>query len=1089
MNLMKSCEWADEWTMLPSLIGYLLILTPSNTVHAQDLDLMIPKGPAFFADPEVKSNYSGTDLTFLFTAQNPGILSFDSTQISNREVSISKLPKNLVVGSQSLFYRKDSASGDFVFTNNSRTYVYYGSTRNIDVKACGPFSQISDIHLTETAGGSTNYMIVSDKGANTVYSFVLTPSSATQLCTSLQSVSIERPEWIRSIAGANPTVFIGYRDSTGLKVRSYQASDLSPLTTVKTVSTQIRAQFGQPLLDPTSSDLLIPVRYVDTGDLILRYVSSLASSTSINTCRAPQNIEVDFEGASRYFYVYCPETYRIQILNNSNQEVLNLSAGTQPRKLSVGSDSLFRFVSILQRNNKVLLYKIDVTDDTSRTSSTLDLSNDTIDLSTRTAAAASADYLFTLSSRGTYSQINLNTQATLDTIALPRSITSLATQSSSIAHFCSKADNSAYTLTESSSYVWTLRTYNVGTSPIQVGYRTNRLYTLNQGSNSLSVVNLTTNAVSSLSTGTKPVAFDFSTTVDRLWVANETSQSVSVLDITVGAEATAAGSPVSLGFTPSKIKYQSSDATLYVGGGTSLRAIDAASLTTVTTQTLNSNLSELMLHTNGVSFITLRDYAMYIMTRTTLSTVSQSARPHLLVSNGSVSIAAFLGAKALSSSAGYTQSFKTEFTRAFSTSLLTGVYFPSERTIRLFPYSLMASDYFPSLDLEIDLDPDLTSFDSSNNLWLVNANQMKLRKISSSYQKNLLSNQLLNRPEDIEVWDAQDKIYVALRNQNAVAIIDATGSSSTEYVSVCQSPRKIILDTSQTPAKLFVLCTESNSLSVLTLSALGAFSSQSLVQTGKRPVAMALNTSSARLYIANHDSNTVSMLNSNTHASVASYTVNTGPRDLALDTTTGNVYVASENSNQVMRISSLGVQTNFSSGSSGFYRIVVNPSSAIFYATNYSTKGFFIYPSYTIVPSGSVLTSDERPGNLAVNSTTNKIYITYPDIGVLSILNETGVQKDLSVGGTPLYSFPLNSASKVFVSNFEDDTLSVVGTATDTLSTTISLTSGCGPTRMNSLTTSGTTYLYVLCQSGDSVEVVNTSSNAVSTPLSLRISP
>ncbi len=1093
----RFCQNAPIALCMLGVIASLLILAPSNVVLKAPIDLVLPKSPAQLLLGEVNANFTSSDFAYSLTADNPGLLSFSLAQLGNREFTISKLPQNVFLGARSLFYGKDNATADLIFTNNNRNYIYYATTTSgsavVNVKSCGPFSEISDIHLTETAGGTTNYMIVADKGANTVYSYVLTPNSSTQLCTSQQTLTVLAPEWIRSTSGANPTVFLGYRDSTGLNLRSYQASDLASISAAINLTSSKRAQFGRPKIDSTSSEIYIPIQFANDSvgsDYLASYDLGLTTRTNILTCRSPQTVDIDQEGTSRYRYVFCPTARKVEIFNLTHDKLLELDAGLAPRKMVVGSDGVNRFISVLQSNQKIKLIRILASDILSRTETSVVLPALATDIVQLIQAGASSDQAVVSNLlENSFTVINLATQSVTDTIRLPLDIKSLVNQSSSIAHFSSALADSAYTLTEVNSNVWRIRSFTVGDYPIQVGYRSNRLYVLNRDSNQLSVVNLTSNAVTNLSTGTRPIAFDFDTTSNLLWAVNETSQSFSSYDITVGSEAAAPGSPTSLGFTPSKIRYQNSDATLYIGGGTSLRAVDALDFTTINTWTLTGAITDMNVHTGGVSYITRTDSSLFTRTLSTLTTHALSSAPSNLASNGTISSAGLPTENKISSSATQSQIFSNPFASIFSTSNLLGAFFSDDQKLFLMPYSLQTTSYFAGLEIQLSLEPTVTSYDSSQNIWMADSKRLQFQRILSTYQRAALANTVVNRPEDIVAWDAQDKIYIALRNLNAVAIVDATGTAATSYISVCQSPRQLLLDSVQSPPKLFVLCSDSNSLSVLTLTAAGAFTSQDLVATGDNPVSMVLNLTTNRLYIANQNSNTVTQINSLTNAAVATFTVNTTPKSMAINSSSGTVYIASENSTSIAQITSGGTQTNITTNR-GMSHIAVNPSTGRVFASNYPTQEIFMSPSLSLTRSGSILTNQENPSNLGISSSNNKCYITYPDADVVTVIDETGLSiTDVAVGDRPSSVFALSAATKAFVSNYDDDTLSILNLTTNAVSATASLTSGCSPNKMASMTVGGTLYVYVLCQSNDSIEVVNATSNAVGTPISLRISP
>jgi YVTN family beta-propeller protein len=1076
---------------MTGIVLFFLIATPTNTVVKQSIDIQIPKGPALIVTPDLPTaiGIGGADKVFILNHERSGVFSTNATDITHRDLSISKLPQNVKVGRKSIFYLKRATSTDFVFTDNSRKNIFYGTNASgypvIHRIACGPFGEISDLHLTETAADTIQNLLVADRTAGKVYSYVLNTSSSSTLCTTETSVSISNPLWIQSITGATPTVYIGYSDSEGLKLRAFQA--LNPVTSEKTLTSSLKAQFSRPALDTTSNELFIPIRFADDtvgADYLVKYNSALTTRTNILTCRAPEQVQIDFEGASRYRYVFCPTSYRIDVYDTTDQWIQSLPIGNQPRKMLVGSDGINRFISILQSDQNIVLNRILVAAPSTLTTSTLSLSHTMTDFAQMVGTGAEADNLILAGTDDNIlSIVELNSQSLTDTYNLPQSITSLAAQSYSAAHFVSAEADSAYSLTEVNANVWTLRLFDVGGFPLQIGYRSNRLYSLNRDSNDLSVINLTSRAVSSISTQTRPISMDFDTTTNRLWVANETSASVSLVNITPGSEALI--SNTALPFTPKKLKYQSSDGTLYAGGDSSVRALNAPDLATVSTQGLGVLFTDMTTSTGGVSISSIPGSSLFTMDRTTLTQSVLSSPPHLLSGNATTAVAGQRQEKKVSTFAGLSQTLSSNFSRLFSNASNLFAYQATSKAVYMMPYSLFSTTNFPGYSIEVDLDPQVSSDDGSGNVWMADSDQLKIQRLSSQFQRMVLANAPLNRPENLIPWDAQDKMYIALRNLNAIAILDTT-TGSVSYYSVCQSPRQLKLDTAQ--PKLFVLCPESDSVSAIGLTGAGNFSTQSLIATDKYPIGIELNTTSNRLSVLNSNSNTLLTINSLTHALVSRTSLHERPRAIALNTSNGTLSIAHQDSKYLTQITSAGVQTHIDMGEAGFASLAVNPTSGTAFVINPSLPSAYTYPSIYFTISGSLLTADGHPESVSINATTSKAYVPFPDKDAVSILNETGVQKDVAVGSHPLFAYPLNSATKVFVSNFLDDSVSVISTTTDALTATISLTSGCGPSQMASLDLGGTVYLYVLCQLNDSIEIIHSATLAVGAPVSLRIS-
>jgi YVTN family beta-propeller protein len=478
---------------------------------------------------------------------------------------------------------------------------------------------------------------------------------------------------------------------------------------------------------------------------------------------------------------------------------------------------------------------------------------------------------------------------------------------------------------------------------------------------------------------------------------------------------------------------------------------------------------------------------LYLATRTTISSQSLTSAPHLLTSNGSVAVAGQKIETALTTSTGLQQTISS-FDRLFTASSMFLTFRKADARLVGFPYSLISASRFPQFETRLHIGADKVASDSLGNMWIADSSQLKIEKISRYFQITSLRNELTNHPETPANWDTQDRLYIPLRNLNAVAIVNAS-TGAVDIEGVCQSPRKSVIDTSQTPAKLFTICPEGDLLSVITLDVNGDFSSQAFVGVGKFPIAMELIPDTVnRLFIANKNSDSVSILNSTSNAVVSTLTVQDSPIDFALNTATNTIELAHEGSAVITHIASAGTTTSTTLGSSGFSKISVNPTSSQIFALSRSRSSVASSPSLAITSSDTNLIGGEMAYSIVSESTLSKTYVTHPDADVVRIIAEAGTQTDVAVGSRPVFVLPYATASKVFVSNYDDDTVSIIGLATNSVSATATLTSGCGPTESRVMTVGASTYLYVLCQKNDSVEIINTSTNAVGTPISLRFS-
>jgi YVTN family beta-propeller protein len=1058
------------------------------------VDVILPVGPSVIGTGDLQTRGGATSRIFILNSKNPVLSAMKQAEITNRDVILAELPDNVILGAKSLFYMKQDTSTQFVFTDQTRTHVYYGTNASgqpvVSSLSCGPFEEISDIHIAESASGTTYRLVVADKKADTVYSYTLTPNGSA-LCSSALSATMTSPLWIQSLTAADPTIFVGYKNSSGLQIRSYKGSDMTALTAEETLSTKLRAEFGKPFFDVDSSELFVPIKYSDDptngNDYIQHYDSTFSSSTHFSTCRSPVQIARDFEGNARYRYVLCPSEKVVRIYDTSDVLLKSVSAGNNAVKMLVGSDGTTRFIAVLQADDKLILHKTAIASNPLHafTSTTITLPARMSDI----GHFGALDYAVLVSAGSNLiTTVNLNSQAVADTLYHPNAVNSMAAQSSAITHFVSTSANTAYTLTELAAGNWRLRHFNVGTAPVQIGYRTNRLYVLNRGSDNVSVVNLVSNAVTNLATQTRPIQFDFNTTADRLWAVNETSESFTTIDITSGSEARVGDN--ALTFAPRKILYQANDSppTLYVAGETSIESFTASTLASVATQTLPGPFTDMALLTAGVSVSSMNGISLSAVTPSAITNSTLTSSPHLLSGNSTISVAGLLGESTLSTSSGLTKAI-SPFSRLFSngnaasSSIVT--YFPSSKKVGFFPISLFSSTTFPSLTVSIDIDPAVTAFDGSNNLWMADLSKPRIQRITSAFQREVLASLSNNTSSDITAWTAKSRIYVTLRSVNAVAVYDPATPALSVY-SVCRSPRKLALDTNN--SQLFVLCPESDALSVLTLNGTGDVSAAGLIATQKRPMSMALNLATDKLYVANMKSDSVSIYDTTDNSLIVNRSVSAGPYDLAVDPATDHIKVVYENSTNLTTINgSTNAATSTDTGFIALREIAINPTSSVLYALSPAKKSLYTTSTASFALASN-LAGSASPLHLStsIGTTHKKTYVTYPSVDVVRIYGETGTSTDVAVGSEPLYAHAVDSAVKTYVTNFSDDSVTILNLNNNAVIATVSLTAGCGPTKMTDVTISAVKYLYVLCQSNDTLEVINTASNALGTAVSLR---
>jgi len=176
------------------------------------------------------------------------------------------------------------------------------------------------------------------------------------------------------------------------------------------------------------------------------------------------------------------------------------------------------------------------------------------------------------------------------------------------------------------------------------------------------------------------------------------------------------------------------------------------------------------------------------------------------------------------------------------------------------------------------------------------------------------------------------------------------------------------------------------------------------VPVGSGPFGVAINTSGTKVYVANWDSNDVSVIDTSTNTVTATVPVGKEPKGVAVTPDGTKIYVTNTNSSTV---SVIDTATN---------SVIANVSVGIY------------------------------PLGVAVSPDGNKAYVTNYGSGNVSVINTANntVTTTISVGSIPS-GITINSAgTKAYVANHGSNTVSVINTITNTVTATIPV--GSGPT-------------------------------------------
>lgn len=248
----------------------------------------------------------------------------------------------------------------------------------------------------------------------------------------------------------------------------------------------------------------------------------------------------------------------------------------------------------------------------------------------------------------------------------------------------------------------------------------------------------------------------------------------------------------------------------------------------------------------------------------------------------------------------------------------------------------------------------------------------------------------------------------------------------------------------------------------------------STVATGSVPVAVDVNPATNKIYVANQNSNNVTVIDGATNSTVT-VAVGWAPQAVAVDAAINKIYVANANSNTVTVINGANNSTATVGVGSQPMAIAANPLTNKIYISNYRGN------SVTVIDGATNSTSTVAVGNypqaLAINQMTNRVYVVNSGSGNITVIDgATNSTSTVTVGGYP-EALAINlQTNKIYVANYGSNSVTVIDGATKS-STTIGAGLGPAAVAVNPVTNQ----IYVANEQSGSVTIIDGANLSVNT--------
>ncbi|MGB8771443.1 MAG: YncE family protein [Candidatus Korobacteraceae bacterium] len=187
------------------------------------------------------------------------------------------------------------------------------------------------------------------------------------------------------------------------------------------------------------------------------------------------------------------------------------------------------------------------------------------------------------------------------------------------------------------------------------------------------------------------------------------------------------------------------------------------------------------------------------------------------------------------------------------------------------------------------------------------------------------------------------------------------------------------------------------------------------ITTGLQPAALAINPATGKLYVANQNSNNVTVIDEATD-STTTISVGTYPTAIAVNSVTNKIYAANQGSNNVTVIDGIRNSTIAVAAGRCPQALAVNSVTNQIFVANYLDN------NVTAINGSNNLTFTipvgDYPSAVAVNSSTNKVYVTNLNSNTVTVINGmTGSTTTVPVGSYPR-ALALNPlTNKIYVAN------------------------------------------------------------------------
>lgn len=222
-----------------------------------------------------------------------------------------------------------------------------------------------------------------------------------------------------------------------------------------------------------------------------------------------------------------------------------------------------------------------------------------------------------------------------------------------------------------------------------------------------------------------------------------------------------------------------------------------------------------------------------------------------------------------------------------------------------------------------------------------------------------------------------------------------------------------------------------------------------VIPMGPFPWGVGVNPVTHRAYVANGQSNTVSVVDTATNAVIATVAVRTAPTGVAVDTVLNRVWVTHNTGLGGVTIIDGATHAILASPAVGSYTsdVALNGATQKAYVPNEGSQTVSVISTATGALLKTISGSFSNPSHVDVNPNTNRVYVSnYFGHSVAVIDGSTdAVIATIPVGINPRGVLVNPATNRIYVANSNGGTTSIIDGATDTVIATLAAPGGAYP--------------------------------------------